>query len=320
MQRHERLSWFLLLLLGPFLILPLVSALHTQPFEADANVHIAALAAGMGIFGFSITWTGLRQGQRSAWIALWYWPIFFVALFAALRQPLPYLVFALLSAVALFAWLGRFRPGSPAHTASSASTQRGAPLTNLPPTEDILYEANWTDGLHGWVGGPDWNVANGLLVGDGHSCSGEDITAPLQTAAVSDFAIEADVRVTHVNDAAFGCKCFGIAGRCSENGGQLSDIFVNILLAGCDEQPDQRVAKLALVIKGRYVPLVTTLFDPGFDWHTYRLELKGSEIHLFLDGDVLAIAKDHRIRSGEHIRMWSHGVQIRVRSLKVVTL
>lgn len=62
---------------------------------------------------------------------------------------------------------------APTATPTSAPTPTATPIlptpTSTPPPRPgtVLYQADWSNGLNGWVGAPDWKAAYGMLVDDG---------------------------------------------------------------------------------------------------------------------------------------------------------
>lgn len=72
-----------------------------DPFPREAQVLIATFAVGMAVFGIAITLTGFRRGQRWAWLALWYYPVFFVIHIFAFDTIIPDGIFAVLTTAAL---------------------------------------------------------------------------------------------------------------------------------------------------------------------------------------------------------------------------
>ncbi len=99
-----------------------VSVLFTtdDPFPREANALIATFAAGMAVFGIAITMTGFRRGQWWAWLALWYYPVFFVIHSFAFGTIIPDGIFAVLTTAALLL----ARPTRSADSASPAVTER----------------------------------------------------------------------------------------------------------------------------------------------------------------------------------------------------
>jgi uncharacterized membrane protein HdeD (DUF308 family) len=74
-----KISWIALLLsgvatLGYGLIVVVLPSTDTGYFRA-----IGAASIGMGLFGILITLTAFRQRQRWAYLALWYYPVFWTA-------------------------------------------------------------------------------------------------------------------------------------------------------------------------------------------------------------------------------------------------
>lgn len=66
---------------------------------------------GMVLFSLFITYGGFRLGQRWAWYALWYWPLFFILHIVAFGTWIPDLPLAILSVIALILPYRKFFPG-----------------------------------------------------------------------------------------------------------------------------------------------------------------------------------------------------------------
>jgi hypothetical protein len=65
-------------------------------------------------------------------------------------------------------------------------------------------------------------------------------------------------------------------------------------------------------------------FDPGDDWHTYRFELRGSELRLLIDGaDVVSGTLEAPIdpaSTDAQAGLWAQGVELEVRKVSVQSL
>jgi hypothetical protein len=63
-------------------------------------------------------------------------------------------------------------------------------------------------------------------------------------------------------------------------------------------------------------------FDPGSDWHTYRIEVEGNEMRVFVDGSQLVETVDNTLISNEggQLAIFSYYLQVNVRSFKVIAL
>lgn len=97
-----------------------------EAFEHDANVLIATFAPGMALFGWAITLTALRRGERCAWSVMWYYPVFFVLHVVSLGTVVPDLPLAVLSALALLALAPRaWSPRSARPASAELATDHG---------------------------------------------------------------------------------------------------------------------------------------------------------------------------------------------------
>ena len=80
----------------------------------EARVLASTFGAGMGVFSIALSLRAAR-GDRTAWLALWYLPVFFVIHVAAFQAWVPDLPFLALSAGALVV-LGRGARGAVTRT------------------------------------------------------------------------------------------------------------------------------------------------------------------------------------------------------------
>jgi hypothetical protein len=84
--------------------------------------------------------------------------------------------------------------------------------TPRPKPGDVLYQANWSSGLNGWVGESDWQSLNGTLVNTGQCCGDSTILAPYNPGVLglTDYAVQAQIQ--YVSDPS-GTSAFGIVVR-----------------------------------------------------------------------------------------------------------
>lgn len=102
MRGIQLAAWIALLGVQALALLIGISVYFAEDsFESDAKLLIATFAGGMGVFGLVITTSWLRQGDRRAWFALWYLPIFFVLHLIVLGTYVPDLIFAFITGAAL---------------------------------------------------------------------------------------------------------------------------------------------------------------------------------------------------------------------------
>ncbi|MGH8910353.1 MAG: hypothetical protein ACRD0K_28625 [Egibacteraceae bacterium] len=177
--------------------------------------------------------------------------------------------------------------------AQAASGSIGSPYEPY-----LVYQADWSSGIGGWTGETGWKMLNGMLLNDG--TTGSPIFADFEPGARADHAVEADISLIR------GEQNFGIVVRVGmEGGGYGAGIY-------------RGRARIAHYGTGGIV--AGEAFDPGVDFHTYRVEAKGNVITFSVDGVVLGEMKDNKYLEGGQVGLWSHGLQLEVRSFQVFAI
>jgi hypothetical protein len=172
-----------------------------------------------------------------------------------------------------------------------------------PPIGTTLYTANWSSGLNGWAGDSSWKTLRGALLSDGTGWDA-NIFAPYDSKAVTDYAVEARIRVIKPDR-------MGIVFRhsASEAGyvAVVEDSGYTWLGAGDDAYYAEKIAD-------------GQRFDPGTGWHAYRIEADGNEVRFLIDGAQFATAVDNRYLSGGVAGLTAHHSQIEVSGFAVLRL
>jgi hypothetical protein len=227
-------------------------------------------------------------------------PVFFRGFFSAL------LVICLLGGVCVSLLLkqGTFSPKIITPPATVLNTNQAASATALAASS--LYTADWSNGLNGWYelpGFQDWAVYGGMLHDNGTNSSPATpgIAAPYEVTGISDYAVETEIQAITT-----GQPCFDI-----------TTIRTNANWFGYKAVVCQGVAVLEKV---GISALIETVFDPKTDWHTYRLEAKGSSIRLLVDGKLLLQADDSMYSSGGKLGISSFQTRLNVKSYKVFAI
>jgi hypothetical protein len=192
-------------------------------------------------------------------------------------------------------------PGN--RTAKNSNAPTGTTPTSA-PHDTLLYAADWSNGLNGWVGTSDWKVRNGILLDDGSYSpsgpSGPTIVAPFQPAT-ADYAVE--VRIQFVKGCCFDAVTFrGSQGTDGWHRYKLTILGGYIAISRDD---------------GRMIAI--TPFDPGNSWHVYRVEAKGSQIKAFVDGGLVLEGNDSRYLSPGQVGI-KCSAQLIVSSFKIFAL
>ena len=168
-----------------------------------------------------------------------------------------------------------------------------------PPTGNVLYEAG---GFEHWSFPitPDWTRLHGMLLNNGthHSRAFAPLFAPYRPESAP-YAVEAEIRIIEDGDS------FGIIVQADgASGGYACGVATNparTLFPGMT----------TTVLRGS---------EPGKEWHTYRIEVKGNVITLSIDGTVQASITKNRLLSYGRVGLWSSRYQLEVRSFKVIAL
>lgn len=209
-----------------------------------------------------------------------------------------------------------------------ATVTRTATPTNTPaPTatpSNILYETSFQDGMAGWSQGGTgkWSVDNGTLHFDGTGAS--TLIAPVQVTT-SDYAIEAKMQLVREGVTTdFSTDAVGLLFRANgpEDVSQLGE--QPGIQAGYLGTP-AGTTRLHLAIIGtvdNYPSFVKNSpdFVPGTDWHTYRIEVRGNNLSLYIDGRDALDYNWNKDFSGTHVGLIAIANEARVASYKVETL
>jgi hypothetical protein len=155
-----------------------------------------------------------------------------------------------------------------------------------------------------------------MLIADGTNADSgfAPMLAPYKIAPSADYAVEAEIRKVNAEGSSFGIAVrsngleTGYAVGIGEGSGPgwQSAVFRLDGTWGIPDGDD-------LVAQGQY-------FDPGDQWHTYRVAVSGNTFQLFIDGLIMVTATDDRQGAVERTGLWSIGSEIEVRDFRVIAL
>lgn len=187
----------------------------------------------------------------------------------------------------------------------------------------LPYKANWSSGINGWVGPPEWKILEGRLLDDGTG-DGDNfkpIFAPLSLDEHSNYAVEAQIKVDKGdNGGSFGIVVRGVTNN-EDNGGDATLGGYAAGVGGGDGNSGINDLAGYWGAYDSYMRLATgKVYDPGTNWHTYRVEAKGNLITLLVDGAVLATVTDNKYLAGGQVGLWSNQFQLDIRSFTVAAL
>lgn len=195
-------------------------------------------------------------------------------------------------------------------TATSPSSSPTAQPTLVAPSGTVVYQENGSDGWQGWALSSDWRkVANNKLLSDdgsaGSNQAGPSAIPPYTIpAGVQNFAIVANVTMPQpLNNAHFSLTA---CGRTTSNGWQGYEGLEN--------------GGQAFIFANSNT-LAQTNFNPGTGPHTYRLEVRGNVITLYIDNALVVQATDNTfLPCGSQVGMVSSQAIVHVSSFQVIKL
>ena len=182
----------------------------------------------------------------------------------------------------------------------------------------LLYQADWAHGLDGWPASSVWELHDGTL-----QTTGADqlmITSPYHIK-VSNYAV--DVRIQVVSIAHTGANLSLKAEKASGKDGYIASVL-NLLNPGqypngLHPQAQVYLDPMGSMEQGSFE---TIDYDPKFQPHTYRVEVRDASVSFFIDGnavsDATSINTNHL--SNGPIEIHSSLAVLRVSSFRISTL
>lgn len=207
-----------------------------------------------------------------------------------------------------------------ATTPASTGTSTPIPTTAPKPTPtpaivpgQILCQADWSQGMDGWSGSADWKVYSGQLLNDGSNSNSDTlnptIIAPCNIGT-GDYAVEVRVKMLGMSDSA-NQGLFGIEAR----GDNASDYYQAYLV---DQGVNGGYARITK--SSNTYDLVSASWSNDTAWHTYRFELQGTTLRLFIDSAMIVQTQDYSFLTGWQVSMSDSSEKLAISSFKVIAL
>lgn len=214
-------------------------------------------------------------------------------------------------------------PSQPTLQAPTATAQptAAATFTAQPtPAPRLVYQADWSHGLAGWMATPGWTDSGGGLVSD--TGADRQITSPFHPATPK-YAVE--FRLQLISVAQNSGVQYELSADATPHADGYFALFDHVMLQSCmsgchphqaiyiDPMVDQDVGTGTVQIHD---------FDPGVRWRTYRVEVRGPLATLLIDGRVASHARTSRTLqlSTGTIHFYCTGVALQLSDFKVYAL
>jgi Domain of Unknown Function (DUF1080) len=184
----------------------------------------------------------------------------------------------------------------------------------------VLYQADWSHGLTGWPGAQGWKVVQGQLESD--SSSSATFTIPYHLF-VSDYAIEIRLEIVRLLSQNGGSSFTIFATKSPGKDGYQAGVS-NLLGSGPHPMAAHPQSQVFLdpyddTSPGTGLP---NAYYPRAGWHTYRVEVQGSEAILLVDGQQISSASSQQtgVLSNGPLGLSSQLVVLRVSNVRILTL
>ncbi len=205
------------------------------------------------------------------------------------------------------------------HTPTTQPVQRATATVSTLPEGTLLYRANWSRGLAGWQGAQGWKIEQGQLTTQSND---PVVIAIPYTVTVPNYAIEARVRIVRLLHRDSGYFSIFTKSTPNKDGYQtgVSD------LKGAEPRPNGShpqaqafIDPMSSMYPGSFKPID---YEPHFDWHTYRVEIQGSQVSFLIDGVEVSTANSTMTDtlSNGPISLGSEMIVIQISDLTVTAL
>src|SRR5260370_1055540 len=202
-------------------------------------------------------------------------------------------------------------PTTSIHTPASKPTQPSI------PSGTVLYQSDWSHGLAAWGNPPGWKIVNGMLQSD--LGDNDIITLPYKSAAPN-YALEVRFQIVSVpNDGGY----FVVYTDQTQGKDGYDAGILNLLSPAAHNQfANPQVQVYINPTDDMESRMVTSDYEPGFGWHTYRIEVQGPTVRFLTDGlgKSSATSSVTNVLSNRPIRLESAGAIINVSSVRLMAL
>lgn len=213
---------------------------------------------------------------------------------------------------------------APSLKAPTATAQASATVPpSVTATPRLVYQADWSHGLAGWMATPGWHVSGGVLQSD--TGSDRKITSPFQPTT-PDYAVEFRLQVIRVSQSA--ATQYELSADPAAGVDGYIALFDNITLShdrlSFFQHPHESIYIDPMMDQqdmGVHTVQVHD-FEPGTLLRTYRVEVRGPVATLLIDGHVASLARSIKAPhlSAGLLHFYCTGVELRLSDFRVYSL
>lgn len=238
-------------------------------------------------------------------------------------------ILALILGISALAACASAQPNLRTPTATAQANPTATAFPSATPVPRLVYQADWSHGLAGWKATPGWTVSGGVLQSD--LGSDREITSPFHPTTPN-YAVQFQLQLVSVSQTIPTEYSLG-ADPSSGADGYVA-LFDHVMLHPCmfachpheviyiDPMADQVGGTGAGSYSANSGAYQVHDFEPGTRVLTYRIEVRGSDARLLIDGQFASWA--HGIKTAQlsagPIRFSCTGVELRLSDFKVYSL
>jgi hypothetical protein len=202
---------------------------------------------------------------------------------------------------------------------ATGTAPRNSPPTSTPlPAGTVLYQANWSHGLTGWLGTHGWKVVQGQLESD--SSGSATFTIPYRLS-VTDYAVEVRIQIVR-SVPPYGGYYEIVAPKLPGKDGYHAGVL-DLKAPGPRPFGDHPQSQVYFDSSGDSAQSngIPQDYEPGSGWHTYRVEVRGNEASLLDDGTQIGSASSQQtdVLSNGPIEFNCALVILRVSDVRILT-
>lgn len=203
------------------------------------------------------------------------------------------------------------------HTQPTSTTTLQPEATSL-PAGTVLFQANWAQGLSQWQASGAWKINQGQLEIENDSSDAATIIIPYRPA-VANYALEVRMQVVRLPQEGGFYSIF--ATKQPGKDGYHADVYS---LLGTEHRPFGEHPTVTVALDPPADSSVTYYndYEPGFKWHTYRIEVRGNAVSLLDYGAQIAYSNSNVTNnlSNGPLGLSCGVVVLRVSSIRILSL
>jgi hypothetical protein len=209
-------------------------------------------------------------------------------------------------------------PSSIQPKAAATQSPSPSPTATSVPKGTVLYQADWSHGLAALQGTHGWKVVQGQLE---TNTAGAAVLAIPYIPTVVNYAIEIRMQIVRLLQANGGSFIIFATRQSARDGYQAAVLGLEAGSRpnGAHPQAQVSIDPNSSTEIGSAYPID---YEPGSQWHTFRVEVQGNEADFLVDGVQIGRASSDKtdLLSNGPLGLSSALLDLRVSSLRIIAI